>query len=202
MLNYIIQSVTTFFILTRYVDPITRHSREISQASRLVLKNVVIGEYRTELPIFIILAVITAIALWFFLNRTRMGFDLQAVGSNSRAARYIGISPERNILLAMAISGGLAGLAGVTHYLGFHGAITPRELSNTGFDAIAVALLGNANPIGAMFASVLITVISRGTTYMSSILNIQHEISQVITGLILLFSACGAFFKQFLNRGA
>jgi len=202
MLNYIIQSAVAFFILTRYVDPLTRNSREITQASRLVLRNIVIGEYRTELPVFIILAVATAIALRFFLNRTRMGFDLQAVGSNPRAARYIGISPGLNILLAMTISGGLAGLAGVTHYLGFHGSITPRELANTGFDAIAVALLGNANPIGALFASVLITVISRGSTYMSSILNIQHEISQVITGLILLFSACGAFLKQFFNREA
>ena len=200
MLNYIIQFVTTFFIITRYVDPITRHSREVSSASRLVLQNVMIGEYRTVLPVFIFLAIVMVFALRFFIDRTRAGFDLRAVGLNSRAARYIGISPSLNTLLAMTISGGLAGLAGVTHYLGLHGSIPLRELSTTGFEAIAVALLGNTSPVGALFASALITVISRGSTYMSSVLNVQREISQVITGLILLFSACGAFLKQILNK--
>ena len=200
MLNYIIQFVLTFFILSRYVDPVTRQSREVSSASRLVFQNVSIGQYRSALPVFIFLAVAAVFALRFFVNRTRAGFELRAVGLNSRAARYLGISPSLNTLLAMTISGGLAGLAGVTHYLGLHASIQLRDLPGTGFDAIAVALLGNASPVGALFASVLITVISRGSTYMSSVLNVQREIAQVITGLILLFSACGAFLKQIINR--
>ena len=199
MLNYIIMSVVTFFILTRYVDPITRQSVEINSSSRLVLQNIDVGPYRTVIPMFIILAVAAVFAVKFFLDRTRAGFDLRTVGQNSKAAKYLGIKPELNIMKAMIISGALAGLAGVTHYLGFNGAVPPRELSNIGFDAIAVALLGNVTPIGSLFASVLITIISRGTTYMSSILDVQREIAQVITGLILLFSACGAFIKQLIN---
>ena len=199
MLNYIIMYVISFFIQTRHIDPITRQSIEINSTARLVIQNVEIGPYRTVLPFFIILAIIVAFMLRFFLNRTRAGFDLRAVGLNSRAARYLGIKPKLNIMIAMVISGGLAGLAGVTHYLGFQGSIPTRELSSTGFDAIAVALLGNVTPIGSLFASVLITIIAQGTTYMSSVLGVQREIAQVMTGFILLFSACGAFIKQHVN---
>ncbi|MCL2627140.1 MAG: ABC transporter permease [Oscillospiraceae bacterium] len=199
MLNYIIMYIISFFIQTRFIDPITRQSVEINSSARLVLQNVQVGPYRAVIPFFIILAIAAAFALRFFLNRTRAGFDLRAVGLNSRAARYLGIKPQLNIMVAMIISGALAGLAGVTHYLGFQGAMPTRELVGTGFDAIAVALLGNVSPIGSLFASVLITIISRGTTYMSSILDVQREIAQVITGFILLFSACGAFIKQVVN---
>ena len=66
---------------------------------------------------------------------------------------------------------------------------------STGFDAIAVSLLGNSNPIGILFSSFLITVISKGSTYMSSAAGIQAEIASVITGILLLFSACGAYMK-------
>ena len=196
MFNYIIQFVTTFFILGNYVDPVTRQSRDVAPAARLVFQNVPVGPYRTALPVFIILAIVAAFALRFFIKRTRSGFDLCAVGANLKAARYLGISPSLNIMLAMTLSGALAGLAGVTYYLGLHASIPLRDLPNMGFDAIAVALLGNASPLGALFASCLITVISRGSTYMSSLLNVQREIAQVMTGLILLFAACGAYLRK------
>ncbi|MCL2079308.1 MAG: ABC transporter permease [Oscillospiraceae bacterium] len=200
MLNYIIMYVISFFILTRYVDSITRNSSAINASARLVFQNFMIGPYRAVLPVFIILAIGAAIAIKFFLDRTRMGFDLRTVGLNTQAARYLGISPQLNIMFAMTFSGALAGIAGVMHYLGYNDMIPPGSLSSIGFDAIAVALLGNLNPIGTIFAAALITVISQGTTYMSSVLDIQREIAQVITGLILLFSACGAFLRQLLSR--
>ena len=69
-----------------------------------------------------------------------------------------------------------------------------------GFDAIAVCLLGNSNPVGIVFASFIINLISEGGNYMSSQAGVDREISAVITGLILLFSACGAYFKYKLNN--
>jgi len=68
-------------------------------------------------------------------------------------------------------------------------------LPSTGFDAIAVSLLANSNPIGIIFSSFLVTVISKGSTYMSSASGLESEISSVITGMILLFSACGVFIR-------
>lgn len=89
----------------------------------------------------------------------------------------------------------LAGLAGVTYYLGYFGSIQPKVLASTGFDSIAVSLLANSNPIGIIFSSFLITVISKGSTYMNSASGLESEIASVITGVILLFSACGAFIR-------
>jgi len=200
MLNYILQYITGFFILTRYVDSLTRHSKAISPSARLLIQNVQIGGYRTDLPVFVVVAVVVTLLARFYLNRTRAGFDLRAIGSNPRAARYFGVSPGRGMTTAMMLSGALAGIAGVMYYLGYYDMIPPKALADTGFEAIAVSLLGNANPVGGLFASMLVTVISRGSTYMSSVLGVEREISQVITGLILLFSACGAFLKYMMNK--
>ena len=104
------------------------------------------------------------------------------------------------MIMAMVFSGALSGLAGVTYYLGYFGSIQPRVLPSTGFDAIAVALLAGNHPIGIIFSSLLITVISKGSTYMNSASGLESEIASVITGLILLFSACGAFIRYKVNR--
>lgn len=92
------------------------------------------------------------------------------------------------------------GLAGVTYYLGYYASIGPRTLASTGFDAIAVSLLGNSNPVGILFSSFLITAITKGSTYMSSTVGVPQEIASVVTGLILLFSACGAYIQYLVKR--
>ena len=100
----------------------------------------------------------------------------------------------------MVISGGLAGLAGVTYYLGYFASIQPKVLSSIGFDSIAVSLLGNSHPIGVIFSSFLVSIIDQGSTYMSSQAGIRQEIASVIIGLILLFSACGEYLKHKVSR--
>ena len=125
---------------------------------------------------------------------------MKAVGANQKAARYAGINVGRTIVIAMLISGALSGLAGVTFYLGYNTSIQPKVLSAVGYDAIAVSLLGNASPIGSMFSAFLISIISKGSTYMSSTAGVPQEIAAVITALILLFSACGAYIKYRIKR--
>ena len=104
------------------------------------------------------------------------------------------------IVLSMAISGALAGLAGVTYYLGYVNSIQPRVLLSTGYDAIAVGLLGNNDPVGIFFASFLIEIISKGSTYLQSQAGLESEIADVITGLILLTSACNFYFMARMGR--
>ena len=144
MLNYIIQYLVSFFIQTYYVDPVSRQSRNIASSARLTLQNVLIGEYKFKIPLAFPLAILIAILLYVFISRTKSGFAIRVVGLNNRAAKYAGISVSRNIFLAMLLSGGLAGLAGATYYLGYYQSIQPRVLSSLGFDAVAVALLGNS----------------------------------------------------------
>lgn len=196
MINYIAQYVFSFFINTYFVDPVSRQSASVSPESRLTLMDTLVGNLKMDIPLAVVLAVITAFLMKFLIDRTTLGYELKAAGASPTAAEYAGIHVGKNMVLTMVISGGLAGLAGVTYYLGYFGSIQPKVLVSTGFDAIAVSLLGNSNPIGILFSSFLITIISKGSTYMSSAAGIQAEIASVITGILLLFSACGAYMKQ------
>ncbi len=200
MINYIIQYVVGFLINTKYVDPVSRQSMNVSNEARLTLMNTQIGNFKYDIPLGIILAVIAVFVVQFIFTKTTFGYELKAVGSNRKAAQYAGINVGKNMILAMTISGGLAGLAGATYYLGYFCSIQPKVLAATGYDSIAVALLGNSNPIGIFFSSFLISVIGKGSTYMSSAEGLDAEMASVITGLILLFSACGVFIQYKVKR--
>lgn len=200
MLNYIAQYVISFFINSYYVNPVSRQSEYISEASRLTLMNTEVGGLKIDIPLGIIIGVLIAFAIKFFLDKTRVGFEFKIVGLNTKGAKYAGIDVGKNIVLAMLISGALSGLAGVTYYLGYFASIQPRVLTSVGFDAIAVALLGNSNPIGIIFSSLLISIITKGSTYMSSSVGLEQEIASLITGLILLFSACSGYIKYLVKN--
>ena len=195
MLNYIFQYIFSFFIHAYYVDPVSRQSQYISDASRLTLVNVELFGLRMDISIGFILAIILAIAFKRFMDNSRLGFEIKAVGANHRGANYAGINVGRTRVLTMVLSGAFAGLAGVTYFLGYYASIQPRVLPNMGFDAIAVALLGNIHAYGILAASFIISIIDQGSTYMSSSSGVRHEIASVITGLILLFSASSAYIQ-------
>ncbi len=200
MFNYIISYVVSFFINTKYADPVTRQSVEINQNARLTLVDVEMFGLRMNITTVFVLALIAVFAIKFILDKTKFGFELKAVGANQRASRYFGIQVGNTIVKTMIISGALAGLAGVTFYLGCYASIQPRVLPPLGFDAIAVALLGNMTPIGCFFASILIMVFDSGTAYLSSRLGVLREIAALITSILLVFSASSGFFRMIANR--
>jgi len=200
MFNYIIGYVTGFFINSFYVDTISRSSKVISDASRLTIYGVPFLGYKVGFPIGIVIAFAAVFCVRFFLGRTVMGFEVRAVGYNRKCAGYAGMRVGRNMVLAMAISGMLAGLAGVTYFLGYYNTIIPKQLVSMGYDSIAVALLGNTSPVGSIFASILITIFQKGNVYMSSRIGVAREIASVITGILLLFSACNAYMWDAFAR--
>lgn len=200
MLNYIFQYVVSFFINTRYVDPVSRQSRAIAPAARLTLMDVPVGDLKMRIPWCILLAIVAAVLLHIFLSKTKKGYEIKAVGLNRHAAQYAGMHVGRNIVLAMVMSGMFAGLAGVTYYLGYFNTIQPGVLSSLGFDSIAVSLLGNSHPIGNLFSSLLITTLSRGSIYMSSTVGVRQEVASLVIGMILLFSACGGYIRYLAGK--
>ncbi len=202
MLNYIISYVVSFFIQTKFIDPITRQSVAVGQNARLTLFDYPVGNLKMEIALVFPLALLVVFALRFLLNRTRFGFELRAVGSNSKASKYAGIEVGKVMVMTMLLSGALAGLAGVSYYLGSNASIQPRVLPSLGFDGIAVALLGNMSAIGSLFASLLVMIFDCGTTYMSSRLSVLREIAALIISILLLFSAIGIFFRSLANRYA
>ncbi|MCL2136273.1 MAG: ABC transporter permease [Coriobacteriia bacterium] len=201
MLNYIISFIVSFFIKSYYIDPVSRQSRTVSLASRLTLINVPVGNVQTRVPLCFLLAVLLAILYSVILFRTKLGFEIRAVGLNRRSAEYSGITASRIIMVSMALSGAAAGLAGVTYYLGYFNSIMPGDLSSVGFDSIAVALLANSNPLACLLSSMLITSFNYGSIYMSSSAGISEYITSLLVGIVLLFSACGAWFRMLINRG-
>jgi simple sugar transport system permease protein len=200
MLNYIIQYIVSFLIQTRYIDQISRQSKEVSAASRLTLMKVPMGSLRVDISIGILLALAAVAAMWVLFTRTTVGYEWKAIGLSPHAAKYAGMKVGKNLVAAMVLSGALAGLAGVTYYLGYVGSIQPKVLVDTGFDAIAVSLLGNNHPVGILFSTMLISVIGKGSTYMKSAAGVDSEIASVITGMILLFCACSGFLRLKLER--
>jgi simple sugar transport system permease protein len=195
MFNYIASYVTGFFINTYYVDIMSRSSRSCSPASRLTITGLQWGSLRPTLPLGILIALAAVFIVRFVLNRTTFGYELKAVGLNRNASMYAGIREGRSIVLSMLVSGALAGLAGVCYYLGYYNNILPKTLASLGYDAIAVSLLGNLSPVAAIFASVLVTIFQKGSVYMSSTIKAPQELALVITGILLLFSACTAWIR-------
>ncbi|MEA4955382.1 MAG: ABC transporter permease [Pseudoflavonifractor sp.] len=200
MINYMVRYFVSFCIKRYMADPVSRQSKAISTAARLSLMDTEISGLKMDIPLGIILAVIAVFLVRFLFERMELGFEFRTIGANPLAAQYAGINVGRNLIITMALSGALAGLAGATYFLGYYGSIQPDTLISTGFDAIAVSILGNSSPIGILLSSFLITVIDKGSTYMSSTVGVRQEIGSLITGLILLFAACGAFFSYLIGR--
>lgn len=201
MFNYIIRYGVSFCVkLQKFADPKTRQSKAVSAASRLSLMDTEIFGLKMDIPLGIILALITVFLIRFLFDKMKLGFEFRAIGANPKAAKYAGINVGRNLVVSMAISGALAGLAGATYFLGYVGSIQPDTLISTGFDAIAVCVLGNSTPLGILLSSFFISVIDKGSTYMSSSVGVRQEIGALIKGLILLFSACSAYFSYLIER--
>ena len=199
MLNNIFILVTSYFIKVYFLDPMSRNSRAASSEARLLTEPIQFGEVSAQLPIGFLVAILAAVALWFFLTKTKQGFEMTAVGKSPKAANYAGIKIGRTMISAMMIAGALGGLAGVTHYMASVANIMPNQLPAVGFDAIAVALLGSVHPLGAILATALITTFTSTATYMSSIVGVRQEIASVIVGLILLFTACGGYLRMWIE---
>jgi general nucleoside transport system permease protein len=155
--------------------------------------------YKVDVSIFF--ALIALLIYWFIISRTTFGYEIRVIGQNPKAAKYAGIPTRRNIFLVMAIAGAFAGLAGSTNLMGQPGYnLTATVFSSlpTGFDAIAVALLGQTTAIGVLLASLLIGGLRSGSTAMQSLAHVDPNLVLIIEALVLFFIA--AQFLPVLRR--
>ncbi|MGD2041934.1 MAG: ABC transporter permease, partial [Anaerolineae bacterium] len=136
-----------------------------------------------------ILALVAAAVTGWFLFRTTWGFELRTVGANPNAARYGGMSVAKTFVLAMFLSGSLAGLAGVVQGLGITHNIALGFQAGYGFDAIALALLGKSHPTGVVGASLLFGMLRAGAGRMQSVAGVPTEIVQIVQSLVIVFIA-------------
>jgi ABC-type uncharacterized transport system permease subunit len=142
-----------------------------------------------------VLALVTAAATGWFLFRTTWGYEFRTVGANPQAARYGGISVPRTFVLAMFLSGSLAGLAGVSQGLGISRNVALGFRAGYGFDAIALALLGKSHPTGVVAASIIFGILRAGAARMQSVAGVPTEIVQIIQALVIVFIAAPAIIR-------
>ncbi len=141
------------------------------------------ANYRDHIGIMIAIGV--ALVVQYILVRTKFGFEIRAVGQNKDAARGQGINVGRTILMALLVSGFLAGLSGVNQVLGLDHKMYENLNAGYGWDGISVALLASNNPIGVIFTSLLWGILASGGQYMSRTVQTPRSIVEIIKGIIL-----------------
>jgi simple sugar transport system permease protein len=147
----------------------------------------------------VLLAFLAAGAVWWLLERSTWGFELRAVGANPMASRTAGMSVPKVYTLAMLLAGLLAGLAGTMQVLGDHNSLSTTLPGSIGFDAITVALLGRATPLGTVLAGLLFGAMSVGGVAMQASAGTPKELTDVLQALIVLFVAAPAAVKGLLR---
>ena len=143
----------------------------------------------SPLNLSVFLALLAALGVYLFLWHTRAGFHLRAVGSSPSAAQYAGINARRQVLVAMAISGALAGMVGMNEIAGVNGKLLLEFVSGAGFTGIAVSLMGRNHPVGIIFASILFGALYQGGAEVAfEIRGFSRDMVVLLQGFIVLFS--------------
>lgn len=149
-----------------------------------------------DVHVGVILALASAVLVWWILDRSKLGFELRAVGANPDASRTAGMSTAKVYTVAMLIAGAFGGLAAVMLINGDQAANSPTLAGTIGFDAITVALLGRATPIGTVLAGLLFGALAVGGTAMqTSSAATPPELTDVLQALIVLFVAAPALVR-------
>ena len=203
MFNFIASALMIYLMVEVFIKPGQQaaESRTFEDNAKLPFLHDVFAALgmeieRSSLNLSFVLALLCLFFVWAFVWRTRWGYEVRAVGQNERAAVYAGISPSRNIILAMCISGGLAGFVGVNEILGVHHRLLLEFTAGYGFVGIAVALMGRNHPIGIFLAAVLFGALYQGGSELAfDMPTVTRDMVVVIQGLVILFS--GALENMF-----
>jgi len=142
-------------------------------------------------------ALVAAVILWFVLNRTRWGFELKVIGNSPKAARYQGISVERNILLAVLLSGALCGLAGVGEVAGISRRLQQGLSLGYGYTAIIVAWMAQLNPFAIPFVAVIMGGLLVGGDQVQMVMGLPSSMGLLMQGLMLFPMLAGSLFTEY-----
>ncbi|HUR99321.1 MAG TPA: ABC transporter permease [Pyrinomonadaceae bacterium] len=194
MLNFIAVALVSYFTQYFYKipgDPIMQ-TAEIGQGAHIPR----ISQYIPGMPDFVplsvafLLAILMCVLVYVFLWKTKWGYELRAVGENPSAAEYGGISPKRQIIIAMTISGGLAGMVAIGEVLGYRYRYYDGFSDGWGFLGIAVALLGRNHPLGIFIAAIFFAVLKRGEIFVDIETRfVSKDLVQVLQAIIIIFVA-------------
>ncbi|MGB1440539.1 MAG: ABC transporter permease [Candidatus Puniceispirillaceae bacterium] len=201
MFNFIASSVMVWLLAGMLMNPgqMSPETRSFAEGVGLAQIHVIAGWLgieisRSPLNLSFPIALIVSVGVWWLIWRTRLGYIIRATGHSEKAAIYAGHDPARIIMIAMAISGALAGLMALNEILGVQGRVILNFTSGYGFTGIAVALMGRNHPVGILFASLLFGALYQGGAELDfEFQSITREMVLMIQGLIILFSGALAY---------
>jgi simple sugar transport system permease protein len=198
MLNYIAREIVGYAIAGPLRAPGASFARspDVLNAALPVIVNSGSGH---EGSLGILIPLIVVPAIWWLLFRSTIGFELRTVGANPDAARYAGMRPRRMVVFALTLGGLLAGMAGAIEILGRDRYMAASYSSNIGFEAITVALLGRAHPVGIVFGGLLLGAMHAGAPSMQSQAGIPPQMIDLLQGVILFFLAAEIVVRRFFR---
>jgi ABC-type uncharacterized transport system permease subunit len=205
MLNFIAVALVSYFTQYHYKipgDPIMQ-TREIGSGAHIARLGKFIPGLPERIPLNLafILALICCVLVYVLLWKTKWGYEIRATGANPSAAEYGGISIRKQIILAMAISGSLAGMVGINEVLGYRYRYYDGFSANYGFVGIAVALLGRNHPVGVFLAAILFAVLLRGGIFVDAYtVHVSKDIVDMLQGIVIVFVAAEAVFRGPLKK--
>ncbi len=197
MLNFVAVAIASYFTEYHYKKPgdALLETVPIPAAAQIPRFGRFLPGFPERIPLSVafLLALAMCVAVALFLKRTRWGYEIRATGANPDAAEYGGISTPRQIVLAMALSGGLAGLVAVSEVLGYRYRYYDGFSAGYGFTGIAVALLGRNRPLGVLLSALLFGALLRGGLFVDIFTEkVSKDLIFVLQALIILFVAVGA----------
>jgi len=201
MFNFIASALMVYLLVNVLIQPgqMSPESREFAPSAQLPFMHEAFAWFgveitRSPLNLTIFWALICCVLVWTFIWRTRWGYEIRTVGFNETAAVYAGINPKKIIILAMCVSGALAGFVGLNEILGVHHRLLLNFTAGYGFTGIAVSLMGRNHPIGIVLASLLFGALYQGGAELAfDMPKITRDMVVVIQGLVILFSGALAF---------
>ena len=205
MLNFIAVALAGYFTQYHYKapgDPIMETVPIGSGAHIARLGKFIPGlPERIQVNLAFIIAILACVFVYVLLWKTKWGYEIRATGANPTAAEYGGISIRKQIILAMSISGGLAGLVGINEVLGYRYRYYDGFSANYGFVGIAVALLGRNHPVGVFLAAILFAILLRGGIFVDAYtIHVSKDIVDMLQGIVILFVAAEAAFRGPLKK--
>ena len=194
MMNYVATQLVAFFVIVWEVPKGAGKIGIINQSTQAGWLPQ-IGSYKYLLNILIVAVLV--VVMYFYLARSKQGYEIAVVGESERTARYVGIPVGKVIVRTMMLSGAICGLAGLLLVGGTDHTITTTIAGGRGFTAVMVAWLAKFNPFGMIFTSFLLVFLNRGAAEISTIYTLNHSFGDILTGIILFFIIGSEFFISY-----
>jgi simple sugar transport system permease protein len=200
MFNFIASALLIYLLVNVLKEPgnMSPETRAFGAAAQMPGMHTLLGALGVEWPhtplnATVLLAAVALVATWVFLWRSQPGYALRAVGFSPDAARYAGIRPRAQIVVAMSISGALASLVGINEIAGVHNRLIAEFVAGAGFTGIAVSLIGRNHPFGIALASILFGALYQGGAELAfEIQGFSRDMVFTLQGLIVLFAGAMA----------